>query len=110
MGKEGFVHVNNLSIPALAVGIIILPVTVTASVAEQPLAVFVTVSVYVFGNVAVGCAIVGSSKPAAGLHEYVLPATAAEPILTPLHVNTLSTPAFAIGGVILVETFTISVD
>ena len=48
---------------------IIFCVTLTASVLVQPLAVLVTVSVYVLGALALGCATEGFDNPTAGDHE-----------------------------------------
>jgi hypothetical protein len=99
---DGVVQVIILSTPAFAEGRSVSIVTVAASVEEHPFAVFVTVTVYVPGVLAIGCAIAALLNPAAGDHAYVLPATAAVPIVKDglLHVSTLSAPALAAGAVV----------
>jgi hypothetical protein len=76
------VHVLILSTPAFAVGAVLFTVTKTASVAVQPFAVLVTVTVYVVVDVglALGWAIFVALNPAEGAHVYVLPPIAAVPI------------------------------
>jgi len=58
-----------------------------------------------------GCAARGFDKSKAGFHEYVLPATAGEPICKDVsaQVRVLSIPAFATGGVMFLEITTWSI-
>jgi len=101
-----------LSVPAFAVGGVVLTFTVTISVAVQPFAP-VTVTVYVVVTIgfAVGCAIVVELKPVEGLHEYELPTIAEVPIIADVveHVKFLSTPASTTGGTVFTFTTTTSV-
>jgi hypothetical protein len=101
MLTDGTAQVSVLSAPAFASGGVIFCDTVTASVAVQPFAVFVTVTVYTFGVLAVGAGIDALFSPPDGDHEYVFPAMAAVPIpiLVTVHVSVLFTPASTTGGV-----------
>jgi hypothetical protein len=105
-----FVHVKVWSAPAFDVGGVMSCDTLTASVDVQPFAVFVTVTVYISGAFADGCAIPVLFSPNDGDHEYVLPMITAVPMLTEglLQVITLSAPASAGGGVISCDTTTVS--
>jgi hypothetical protein len=69
----------------LTVGNAAFTVTTTASVAVQPLDVFVAVNVYVVVTLgfAIGFEIVADDKPVEGDQEYVTPDTATIPIDAP---------------------------
>ena len=68
-------------------------------------------NVVVTVGLAVGCANVASFKPLVGNHEYVLPETAALPIvvLVVLQFKFCVVPAFAVGIVVLTLTVTLEV-
>ena len=102
-------------VPALTDGAVVLTVTITLAVAEQPFAVVVFVRVYVVvaEGFAVGLLAVDELKPPVGLHKYVAKGSLASPIAKPevfdVHVLVKSLPALTDVGVVITVTVTLAV-
>jgi hypothetical protein len=107
---EVTLQVSSLSGPASALGGVMFCVTFTVSLAVQPLAGSVTVSVYKPGALTEGVAEV-EEKPPGPLQLKVAPGVVEEPLSVTevvVQVRVLSAPASTLGAVMFCATFTVS--